>query len=206
VLRSYLKLVPSLHEVCHTGRRLAKRLFHSQAWHGRCRPPLILHLVVCCSWIESHGPRQVRDVAGAGFDPDPLRAWKDRGTWPRLGRQSRSAESRISRHTTGTSLRMPRVRHPAQIRSHNRHVIAPGKSAHRYLAFRQGEEPVCPSSYSERNREPYVHLSRLGLQLHFAIQARHRTCGPFPFKKGTAAIAFRECGSECGLVAMNLIL
>ena len=37
-----------------------------------------------------------------------------------------------------------------------------------------------------------------GLQLHFAIQARHRTCGPFPFKKGTAAVALKEFGSECG--------
>ena len=30
---------------------------------------------------------------------------------------------------------------------------------HRCLAFRQREEPVCPSSYSERNLEPYIHFS-----------------------------------------------
>ena len=45
-----------------------------------------------------------------------------------------------------------------------------------------------------------------GLQLRFAIQARHRTRGPFSFKNGTAAVAFREFGNECGVLAVNLFL
>jgi hypothetical protein len=33
---------------------------------------------------------------------------------------------------------------------------------HRCLAFRQREEPVFPSSYSERDLEPYIHFSTCG--------------------------------------------
>jgi hypothetical protein len=46
----------------------------------------------------------------------------------------------------------------------------------------------------------------LGLQLHFANQARHRTCSPVLLRKGTAVGAFREFGNECGFVAVSLIL
>ena len=69
---------------------------------------------------------------------------------------------------------------------------------HRCLAFRQGEEPVCPSSYSERDFEPRLHFRALGLQLHFARQARRRTLGPTSLKKATATVAFRELGNKCG--------
>ena len=33
-----------------------------------------------------------------------------------------------------------------------------------------------------------------------------RTRGPFSFRKGTATVAFREFGNECGVVALSLIL
>ena len=37
-------------------------------------------------------------------------------------------------------------------------------------------------------------------------QARHQTPGPISLKKGTADVAFKEFGSECGIVGVNLIL
>ena len=43
--------------------------------------------------------------------------------------------------------------------------------------------------------EPHI-FRALGLQLQFARQARHRTYRPFPFKKGTATVAFRELGNK----------
>ena len=61
--------------------------------------------------------------------------------------------------------------------------------------------------HTHRNISNLVFIFQaLALQLHFANQARHRTCGPFSFKKGTAAVAFREFGNECGVVSVNLIL
>jgi hypothetical protein len=52
----------------------------------------------------------------------------------------------------------------------------------------------------------YVHFQASDLELCFAIQARRRTWGPFPLRKGTAAVAFREFGNKCGVVAVNLLL
>jgi hypothetical protein len=56
------------------------------------------------------------------------------------------------------------------------------------------------------SRTSHPFFEHLGLQLHFGIQARQRTRGPFPFKKGTAAVAFREVGNNCGTVAGKVIL
>ena len=38
----------------------------------------------------------------------------------------------------------------------------------------------------------------LGLQLHFANQARHRTCGPFPSKKKLPLSCFRRIREQMG--------
>ena len=51
---------------------------------------------------------------------------------------------------------------------------------------------------------PFLSLRVSRCQL--AIQARHRTWRPFPFKKGTAKVAFREIGDICGTFAVNVIL
>src|SRR5882757_3622083 len=76
---------------------------------------------------------------------------------------------------------------------------------HRCLAFRQGEECVHLAT-RERDFEPRLHFRALGLQLHFARQARRRTRGPTSLKKGTATVAFRELGNKCGTVAGKAIL
>jgi hypothetical protein len=49
-------------------------------------------------------------------------------------------------------------------------------------------------------------LLAMGLQLHFANQAKHRTGGPLLLKKGTATVVFRESGEKGGIIAAMVIL
>jgi hypothetical protein len=63
------------------------------------------------------------------------------------------------------------------------------------------------SSVLVRAESQTVHpFSGWGLQLHFGIQARHRTRGPTSLKKGTSTVAFREFGNKCGTIAGKVIL